>query len=80
MTDEQVDYNPPTDEYRAENYDVLDKPVVRPTGEAAESQTVEHRAPDYDQLIASADKVIGTFRDRIEAKVVTSADSKVETK
>lgn len=80
MAEEQVDYDPPTDEHRAENYDALTKPVVRPTGEVAESQTVEHRAPDYDQLVADTDKIVGTVTERAETKVITPADSKAETK
>lgn len=80
MADEQVDYNPPTDEYRAEDYDALDKPVVRPTGEAAESQTVEHRAPDYDTLVGNGGAMLGTVTDRAETKVVKSSDSTTQTK
>lgn len=77
--DDQVDYDPPTDTYRPENYDELPKPVERPTGEAGPSMTEQHRSYDYDELVASG-TVTSTVTDKAETKLVKPGDAGVGTK
>lgn len=78
--EDQVDYDAPTDTYRPEDYEDLPKPVERPTGEAGPSMTEQHRSGDYDEIMASAEKVTSTVTDKAETKVVTPGDSGVGTK